>query len=80
MFLLCSVISAFPSLSKNCLQMLDTFRYSYVVCGDCITDHKQAVPHSVCVEWSFRTTSNGQDIHHFMSNIVVDNCELKIMY
>jgi hypothetical protein len=31
--LLCSVISAFSSLSKNCLEILDAFRYSDVVWG-----------------------------------------------
>jgi len=34
-------------------------------CEGCITEHKQAVPHSVCLERSFRSESTGQGIHRF---------------
>ena len=79
MLLLCCVISAVPILSKNFLGMLDAFTYSGVVWG-CITDHKQAVPHSVCAERSLRARSTGQDINLFIPYIVADNCDIKIIY
>ena len=70
MLLLCSVMPAVPVPSKNCLEY-NTIFFTAVRCGGCITEHKQAVPHSVCVcvcvhaERYFITISTEQDIHHF---------------
>ena len=46
----------------------------------CITEHKQAVPHSVGVEHTLRPGSTGQDIRPFMSNIVDNKGDLKIIH
>ena len=51
-----------------------------VCCEGCITEHKQAVSHSVCAEGSLRARSTDQDIHRFLSNIVTDIRDLKIVY
>jgi hypothetical protein len=77
--LLCSVMSSVPVPQKDCLEKLTTLGTA-VCCEGCIIEHNQAVPHSVCAERSFSTTSTGQDIHVFMSNIVVHKCDLKIIY
>jgi len=51
-----------------------------VCCEGCKTEHKQAVPHSGGVENTFRPVSTGQDIRHFLSNIVVNKGDLKIIH
>jgi hypothetical protein len=51
-----------------------------VCCEGCINKHKQAVPHSVFAEGSLRNRSTDQDIYRILSNIVTDNCEVKIVY
>jgi hypothetical protein len=51
------------------------------VCRECcITEHKQAVKHSVCAERYFRTRSAGQDIYRFLPNIVANIGDLKVVY
>jgi len=47
--LLCSVMSAVPLTSKNCLEY-QTILGTVLCCEGCVTEHKQAVPHSVCAE------------------------------
>jgi hypothetical protein len=69
-------MSAVTVPSKNCLEMLDDFM---VCCECCITEHEQAVPHSVCAEPSFRTRSTGKDILRIDTCIVAENCDLKFI-
>ena len=47
--LLCSVMSAVTFTSKNCLEC-QTILGTDLCCEGCVTEHKQAVPHTVCVE------------------------------
>ena len=44
----------------------------------CITEHQQAVQHSVCAEPSFRNESTGKDILCFLTYIGADNSDLMI--
>ena len=44
----------------------------------CITEHQQAVQHSVCEEPSFRNESTGKDILCFLTYIGADNSDLMI--
>ena len=50
-----------------------------VCCEGCITEHKQAVPHSVGAERTFRTGSTGQGIRRRLQNIDANMCELKVI-
>jgi len=45
----------------------------------CITEHKQAVKHSVCGKLYFRTRSTGQNIHRLLPNNVADKCDFNII-
>jgi hypothetical protein len=73
--LLCSVMSAIPVPWKNFLESLDDLG-TVACCEGCISEHKQAVPHSVFlqnwIKWS-RFSS-------FLPNVVDDNGDLKIIY
>jgi hypothetical protein len=51
-----------------------------VCCEGCITEHKQAVPHSVGAERTFRTVPTGQGVRRFPQNIDANMCELKVTY
>ena len=77
MLLLCSVMSAVPVTSKNWFDLLD-FLGTTVGSECCIIEHKQAVPHSVCAERSFRAGSIGQDI--VSTKIVNKNSDIVNMY
>ena len=47
--LLCSVMSAIPVPSKNFLESLGDLG-TVACCEGCISEHKQAVPHSVLLQ------------------------------
>jgi hypothetical protein len=57
--LLCSVMSAVPVPSKNCLERSDNITYSSVLNG-CVTEHRQAVTHSACAELSVEMDQLGK--------------------
>jgi len=48
--LLCSVMSAIPVPSKNFLESSDDLG-TVVWCEGCIPEHKQAVPHSLLLQY-----------------------------
>jgi hypothetical protein len=51
-----------------------------VCCEGCITEHKQAVGHSVYAEQYFRTGSTGQGYHGFLPNVVADIGDIRIIF
>jgi len=51
------------------------------VCRECcVSEHQQAVEHSVCAKRYFIPASAGQNIHHFLPNTMADNGDFKIVY
>ena len=49
-------------------------------CEGSITEHKQAVPHSVRAERSFGPGTTGKSIRRRLQNIDANMCDLKFIY